>query len=131
MNSQRGYIALISILIASAIVLLISLSASLLSIGESKMGLQMNQASESFYLAQSCAEYALIALKNDLNYIGDETLTINGQDCTILPLEGSGNTDRVIKALSNAYNQTRKIRIEINQVNPEIDIKSWQEVANF
>lgn len=128
---MRGYIALVSVLIISAVVLLIALGISQFGIGQSTMALQKNQALESYYLAQSCAEEALMKLKEDLGYRGNETLNINGNSCAILPAEGSGNKNRVVKTSSNAYNQIRKIKIEIDRVNPAMDIKSWQELADF
>jgi len=128
---MRGYIALISILIISAVLILIALSASHFGIGQTTMALQKNQSSESYYLAMACAESALMKLKEDLKYRGEEVLNINGASCSILGVEGRGNKDRIIKTVSNAHNQTKKIKIEIKKVNPETDIKSWQEVANF
>lgn len=128
---MRGYIALISVLIISAVLLLIALGASQFSLGQSTMAIQRNQSLKSYYLAQACAEEALMRLKEDLGYRGEEVLNINGASCQILRIEGSGNKDRIIKTLSNAHNQTKKIKIEIERVNPEIEIKSWQEVADF
>jgi len=128
---QKGYIALISILIISGITLLIAISASLFGISESDMGLAKNQSSKAFYLVTLCTEDALMKLKDDLNYQGNETLTFDEGSCDILPLEGNGNQDRVIKTIGTAYNQTRKIKIEINRVNPKMEISSWQEVVSF
>jgi len=128
---MKGYIALISVLIISAVLLLITLSASHFGIGRSTMALQKNQATESYYLAQACGEETLMKLKEDLGYRGEEILNINGNACNILSVEGKGNKDRVIKVSSSTYNQFKKIKIEIKRVNPETEIKSWQEVANF
>ncbi len=130
-KTQKGYIALISILIVSGVTLLIAISTSLFGISESDMGLQKSQSSETFYLASLCAEDALMKLKNDLKYPGNETLIIGEGSCTILKLKGGGNYDRVIKTTGTIYNQTRKIRIEITQVNPKMEINSWQEVTSF
>lgn len=130
-ENRNGYIALVSILIVSALTLLIATSGSLLSIGESNMGLQENQAWEAFYLTTACAEDALMKLKNDLNYSGNETLNFDNGKCTIEPLEGSGKKNRVIKVSGIIFNQTRKIKIEIGKINPDMEIKSWQQVADF
>lgn len=128
---MNGYIALISVLIISALAILIASSANLISISESKMGLQENQSWESFYLAKACAEKALIELKNDLNYTGNETLPFDTENCTILLVEGTGNENRVIKVTATAFKQTRKIKIEINRVNPETEIKFWSEIIGI
>ena len=131
MKHQQGYIALITILIISGVVLLIASSTGLFGISETDMGLIENQSTEAYYLANACAEYALERLKNNLNYSGNETLDINDGSCYVHPLEGVGNEDRVIKVIGTLANQTRKIKITIEEVNPSITISSWQEVAEF
>lgn len=128
---NQAYIALITILIISAFVLLIASSAGLFGISESDMGLLENQSIESYYLANACAEYALERLKNNLNYSGEETLDIDDGSCYIYTPEGSGNEDRVIKVTGTIANQTRKIKIILETVNPGAEISSWQEVSSF
>lgn len=130
-KSQKGYIALILVLIISGVTLLVAISANLLGISESDMGLQKSQSSQSFYLAVLCAEDALMKLKDDLKYPGNETLSINDGICDILSVEGSGNQDRTIKTTGTYFKQTRKIKITINKVNPKTSINSWQEVVDF
>ena len=130
-KKEKGYIALTSVIIISAIALLLAISASLFGVSETDMAVQQKHSSQAFYLANLCAEHALMELKNELGYFGDETLGFEDGSCTVLPLEGNGNYDRIIKTTSSIYGQTRKIKIEINRVNPEIEISSWQEVVNF
>jgi len=130
-KSQRGYIALVTVLIVSVLAIFIASSANLFSISEAKMSLQEEQSWQAFYFALACAEEALMGLKDDLGYLGDKTLTFNGGSCYILQPEGSGNENRTVKTTGNAANQTRKIKIEIATINPEMDIVSWQEVAGF
>jgi len=129
--NNKGYIALISTVIIMAVVLLIAISVNLFSINESQIGLAQSQSSESYYLANACAEEALIRLKNNLSYLGSEMITIGTNQCQILALEGSGNTNRIIKAKSSLYNQVRKIKVKINQVNPQTVISLWEEVTDF
>lgn len=128
---DKGYIALISVLIISAIVVLIATSASLVSIGESDMALQQNQAWESFYLSDFCAEYALMKLESVLNYSGNETVTIGGNSCVIRPISGSGNFNRTVETQSTFSNQTRKVKVQISQISPTMQITSWQGVSDF
>lgn len=130
-SEEKGYIALILVFIISAVVILIATSASLASISESNMGLQENHSWEAFYLAMACTENALMSLKDDLNYEGDETLTFDNGTCTIEPLEGTGNQDRTIKVSGTSSGQMRKIKIEIDTVNPDMEIRSWQQVVEF
>ena len=128
---QKGYIALISILIISAIVVLIASSASLFSVSESDMDFQQTQSEKSFYLADFCAEYALMKLESVLNYSGNESVKIGEDSCIVYPIDGSGNTNRVVKTKSNFKNQVRKIEIKVSQISPVMKIDSWQEVSDF
>ena len=132
LKNQKGYIALVSFLIISAVTLSVAINASLFGLSESEMGLQKSHSSKAFYLATLCAEDALMKLKDDLNYSGGETWTIDDQGtCDIFPLEGSGNKDRIIKTSGTSHDQTRKIKINIIEVNPLMKIEAWQEVTSF
>lgn len=132
---QAGYITLSAVIIILSVALLISISASFFAALESDMGFIQSQAAISYFLASACAEHALIELKNDLNYTGNETMTIDGQNCFIdiidEVLEGNKNQYRIITASSNINNIIKKVRVKIMQVNPEIIIRSWREVAEL
>lgn len=124
---MKGFIALITVLIILGVILLIGLGISQLSISEAQMGLQKSQSSQAFYLANLCAEDALMKLKNDSNYLGNETIIAENGSCQILPIEGNWT----VKVSGTVSNQIKKMEIIISQVNPEIIIESWQEVAGF
>lgn len=128
-GNRNGYIALISVMIISTLVVLIATSASLLSLSESGMSLQETQAWQSYYLADFCTEYALIKLESVLDYAG-ETITVGDGFCNI-SLGGTGNFNRVIETQSAVLGQTRKIKVEISQVSPVMQITSWQQVVSF
>jgi len=126
-RKQKGFIALITILIILGALSLIGLGISQLSIFEAQMGLQKSQSSQAFYLANLCAEEALMRLKEDSNYTGNETLNIENGNCQILPIEGNWT----IKTVGNFQNQIKKIKIIVSQINPQTVITSWQEVPEF
>jgi len=122
----QGFVALVIVLIISAIALLIGLSISLLSVGEIKMSLQKSQSSQSYYLANLCAEEALMKLKDDIDYPGEILNNIENGSC-IISVEGNW----IVKVSANFSNQTKKIKIIISQISPQMIIISWQEAANF
>ena len=126
-SNNRGFIALITVLIILAVAFIIGLSNSLLNISEVNMGLKKTQSSQAYYLANLCAEHALIKLKEDINYSGNEIIEIEGGNCQILPIEGNWT----VKVISNFQNQVKKIKIVVAQINPQMIISSWQEVAEF
>ena len=123
----KGFIALITILLILGVVLIVGLGISQLSIGEAKMSLQKSQSSQAYYLANLCAEDALMKLKEDINYPGDETINIENGTCQILPIEGTWT----VKISANSQNQIKKMKIVVSQINPNMIIDSWQEVAEF
>jgi len=130
-NKKNGYIALVSLLIISSITLFIAVNANLFGISESRMALDRANSSKAFYLANLCAEEALIKLKDDSNYSGNETINTSRGNCEILLIEGSGETNRTVKTTGNFDNKTRKIKIEISRINPLMEISSWEEVIDF
>ncbi|MBD3208670.1 MAG: hypothetical protein GF370_04440 [Candidatus Nealsonbacteria bacterium] len=130
-KNEKGYIALLSIIIVSSLLLLAVSYFNLASINEAKLGLKESHSEESFYLAQACAEEALMRLKEDLGYSGGEVLEFSKGECNILSLEGAGNEDRIIKTLGSVADITRRIRIVIGSVNPQTEIDSWEEVESF
>jgi len=130
-HSSKGYIALTTVLILTAVMLIIVLGLNLNAISESKIAISEEASQKAFYLATACAEDAIRKLKDDINYAGNETIAIGAESCFIETVEGSGNTNRVVKTQSTVGEHTRKIKVEIATVNPDTAITSWQEVADY
>ena len=127
LQSDKGFIALTTILIILALSLIVGLSIALLSINETMMGLKKNQSSQADYLANLCAEEALMKLKEtNGSYTGETKPDIEGGSCEI-----SVVGYWTINVLANFQNQIKKIKIVVSQVNPQMLISSWQEVADF
>lgn len=128
---KNGFVALISILIIGAVVLVISIGLSLRSISETDMSLSQQQANNALSLANLCAEQALMKLESVLNYSGSETLNIDGNSCSILAITGSGNTNRIVTTQSAVGGYTRKVKVVVSQISPIMQISSWNEVADL
>lgn len=130
LKPQGGYIALISILIIGALVLMISVGVSLRSIGETNMSLGEEKAHRALALANLCVERGLMKIMSVLNYAGNESIVIDGESCDILPVEGNGNA-RTLKTKSTVSGYTRKLKVSISQISPIMIISSWEEVGDF
>jgi len=131
MNNQEGFIALISILIIGAVVLVISIGLSLRSIGETDMSLGEQESHRALALANLCAEQALMKFESTLNYSGSESIIIGNESCDILAVSGSGNLNRTIQTQSTVSNYTRKVQVVVSQISPTMQLTSWEEVADF
>ena len=82
---------------------------------------------KAYYLATLCAEDALMKLKKDINYTGNEVVVVQSGECAILPIEGNWT----VKTRADYQNQIKKIRVIVDKINPEMVIQSWEEVADF
>jgi len=90
----------------------------------------IDQAQElgSYYLANACANYALIKLQDDASYTGNETVSIDNYDCQVGQILGSGNSNRTISTSSSVAGHATSIQVVISQIKPKTLITSWQEI---
>jgi len=104
-SQHRGYIFLLSVLVVGTISLAVTASVLLLSTSAARTGLSLKHSSEALALAQACAEHALLQLRSDSSYGGNELLD-------------QGNT-------------ARRMEILVSRLLPSVTITSWQEVSLF
>lgn len=128
-TQESGYIALISVLVFSALILLIGVGSTLRGIDAANGASGEESALRAELLADACAEEALMKLKANLDYGGNETIIVDGgATCTILPLSGSGNLDRVVDTRASDNDYVRKVRVRVLRVNPTLSIDSWETI---
>jgi len=126
-KTQHGFVALMTVLIILAVGIVIGIYLSLGALAEMKMGLQKTQSLKASYLTNLCAEHALMKLKENPGYSGNETLNMENGSCTILAIEGNWT----VKILANSSNQIKKMKIVVSHINPKMIIASWEEVSEL
>lgn len=126
-TNKNGYIALITLLLVGAIVLIAVIAITFVSLNQKSGIISHNRTIKNYYLANACANYAILQLQKNLEYQGHETLTIDENLCQVEAVSGSGNFSRIIITSSQINNQMKKIKIELEQVKPMTIIKSWGE----
>ncbi len=126
-NNQKGYIALIAVLIIVVATLAIGLSLNSLSIGETQSGLLIQQAVQSQSIADSCMNEAYQKLRFDLAYAG-ESLNIGQGSCTII-IVPSGS-DYLITVQSDVDNIIIKLESNITVIGNNITMNSWKNIYN-
>jgi hypothetical protein len=125
---KPGFVALISVLIMSALGILIGSALLIRAIGRDKEYIAEEEGIRAQVAATYCAEYALMALRNSTAYAGNETTTTNdGSTCSVLGVGGSGNTNRTVTATSTVLGATRRITVTVPVVSPVMSISSWQD----
>lgn len=130
LDKKNGYITLMSVLIVSSIGVSIALSLVLLGLGSSKSSLALERSTEARGLANACAEQALQEIRNSTAYTGTGNLTL-GQGTCVYTVTDMGAETRLITATGQVNETIRKLKITIDVINPQINISSWQELADF
>ncbi len=130
-KKSSGFIALISAIIISVVLLLVVVNISLTGFYNRYNILDSELKKRSDALAEACADTAIIKLSNDLNYnlvSIDHAIPIGTNKCDIYSINPnpprSGNITIVTKAnYNNTYYST--FQIILNSTN--MSVVSWQE----
>jgi hypothetical protein len=129
---QGGYIALISVLIASALLLLIGIGVTSRGIDANELSFGEESSAAARLLADSCADEAILKLKANLGYSGGEIIMVGGgETCAVVSVLGSGNTNRTIETEASRGGYVSRTLVDVAQVNPTLTVRSWGAVASF
>jgi hypothetical protein len=124
-NNQRGYIALIAVLIISAVTLAIGLSLNTFGIQETQSGLLKQQSVQSSAFADSCLDEAYLRLERDNSYAGGK-LNLDVSSCTItISIDGN---DRIITAASDASGVMRQLESRVTVTGGSVTVHYWKEL---
>jgi len=124
----KGYIALTSILVITAVVVGIIISITYLSIGELKNSLTLKKGKEVYLLAYGCVEEGLLNIRNDVNYTGT-TLNIGNGSCTIaVSGTSSDKALSVIAEIGGPPRYVKKLNAEVKMTGNSVNILSIAEV---
>ncbi|MEI7451933.1 MAG: hypothetical protein WCK37_01870 [Candidatus Falkowbacteria bacterium] len=128
-NELNAYVALLSVLVVSAIGVAITASLLLLGLASSRTSFTVGQADQSKGLTNACTEEALEKIRESSSFTGSATITL-GQGTCGYTVTNTGGTNRTIVASSTVGILVRKTTILINQIDPTINIVSWLEVSD-
>jgi hypothetical protein len=129
-KNTEGYITLLSVLIIGAVGL--AIAVSLLSLGAdfSRSSFAFQQSNQSKALANACAEEGLQQIRSSTDFSGGGNLNLAPGSCDY-SVTNFGGENRKITATGTVGSIVRKVEIEVDMINPKINLTSWQEVADF
>ncbi|MEK7464748.1 MAG: hypothetical protein AAB617_03145 [Patescibacteria group bacterium] len=110
---RRGYIAIISAIIITAILTVIALvfsSSNFLGRFDTE---NAEMKSISREVARGCLEYARLQISLNSSYAGGELKAIASSSCYILPIQTQG-PNKIIQATSTVSNKNTNVRLTIN-----------------
>ncbi len=123
-NSKNGYIALVTVLIVSAVALATSVSVGLLAIGEAQSSVALSEGDETLSFVEGCMEDALLKARASDSYAGGSITRPEGT-CTITASKvGSAWT---ITATTTATQYKRTIQVKATKTT-FMSIDSWREI---
>lgn len=130
-HTDRGFAALVTVVIIGAATLLMAYNATLLGLGELDMGFTSQRGSEAFSVADGCMEETLRRIRIDTVYgVGSGTinLTVSNGSCILDVTDlGGGQRRLVVTGTSGSYN--KKLQVELTLTGNVISIDSWAELS--
>ncbi len=127
---EKGFVALISVLIVGVIGLTITFSLLLLGIGASYTIFFSQQANSAMSLADSCIEEALLEIRESEAVSSSGSISFSSGSC-FYNIESTGGEGRIITAEGETEFAKRKVKVIISDINPKILVWSWQEVGDY
>jgi len=127
---RQGYIALISVLLISAIGAAIMVSVIASGVTSSKTDFSLQQSGSARIMASSCAEEALQRISETGILAGSGNLTIASGTCSYV-ITSSSSQNVTITATGILGTITSKIKVILATTTPGITLSSWEEVADF
>ncbi len=129
-KKEAGYITLLSVLFLVVIGTTIAASVILLGLGTSRTSFVLEQSNQAKALTNACAEEVLQQISDSTPFSGTATLTLGNGSCTYTVTKLTGQ-NRTITSSGTVGTIIRKVSISIDKVTPNINVTSWQEVADF
>ena len=126
---MKGYVAITSAFIITALILVIVLGVSLSAVLTRENILSSDLKETSKALAEACAETALLKLAQNSSYAGNETITVAASTCSIVAVVASG-TKKIITTTGRAGDVYTNLRVTASS-SPVLSISGWEEVVSF
>lgn len=130
-SHQSGYIALVSVLIVGAVGLVFSITFSQQRVESYRTRSASHKGARAAFNSETCGEEALLKLRDNLDYSGDESLNLSRGSCYIRPTATTTEGDYKIETKGVVDNYQKKLRILVGTTSPTFKIKTWQFVPDF
>jgi hypothetical protein len=129
MRDQQGYVALISAIVISVLLITITFALSFTSFYGRGNILNSEFKKVSYGLASSCAENAMLKLALNQSYVpvsGGETLNLGSNTCKIISVTSSGS-QRTIKTQSIYKNTYSNLQVLVTLSPSSLTVNRWTE----
>ena len=121
---KKGFVTLITVLALLVFSVSISIAMTYISISESRVSADVIFGEQAFVLSESCAELALLKLRNDASYTGG-SMHVSEGDCEVTVNTTGDESTVSVRAIRGEY--TRSVRVEVTRDILAFQMRSWQE----
>ncbi len=125
-KTEKGFIGLLSVVIMAALAIGIATTLTIISVSRSRSSLISLNSRQTRLLADACAENALQSIYANSSLTGTSNISILGGNCSYTITSGIGD-NRTLTITATYQTYIRKIAITVSQINPNINLTSWQE----
>lgn len=129
-KNKNGFVTLLSVLLIGAVGAATAISLISIGISSSQTTTALERANQAKALANACAEEALQQIRNSTVFSGNGNLAL-GQGTCVYEVINNGGQNRQINVSANTGTAVRNIEINIDQINPQINVAFWQELSDF
>jgi len=126
LNLRKSYIAFTTLLILSAVFLLVGVTMTIISIFQAQQSLSQEIGSRAYGLAEGCAADALLDSFYDDNYAGG-TRTYPEGSCTVSVSKVGDNWVLDVESVL-AAGYRKRVRVNILRETSGIQVLSWKQV---
>lgn len=126
--NQSGYIALVSTIIISVLLMAVSFATSSSGFFGRFNILNAEFKERSLALAEACVDTALLKLAQNQSYAGNENISMGNDQCSVLPIETLSG-QKIIK--TKAIFQSSVTNLKITVQASDLSVISWEEVPKF
>ncbi len=127
MRHERGYIALMAVLIVGAAALAIGVTLLATGTDSQRTVLVQQQYKQARTLAITCAEEALQQIHDNTSFTGSNNISLGQGTCTYT-VSNAGGSSRTVDATGTVSAVSRKVQISAT-VGTTISITSWKDVT--
>lgn len=126
--NQRGYIALLAVLIVGAATTAISLALLTTGTDSQRTSIAFRGGVQARQLASACAEEALQVLHDNTSSTASGNLTLSTGSCTYT-ITNTGTSTRSITATGTSNSVVRKLTVGVTIGASSISVASWSETT--
>jgi len=121
-SKESGYLAITVALIFSLIALFVSLSLGTRTLLARLNRMEYLNKKIALALARSCDDVALLRLRQNPAYGGNETVKVGGYQCTVFPIENVP-PNQVIKTKAAVQRATANIKMTVNSKLQQVSLE--------